>query len=262
MPSIRISDYRNSSVLRVYSDRGIIQSDPEYQRMGGIWTRENRQLLIDTILNDFDIPKLYFHEFSDIKRLPDGRTVKYAVIDGRQRLEAIWDFIEGKFPLADDFKLFSDPFVEVGGLKYPELAEKHPRLKMTIDSYTLPVVVVQTDDIDLIEELFLRLNHAAPLNAAEKRNAMGGPMARVIRSVSNHDFFECNVPFSNARYQYREMAARFLLLTAEDSVGDTKKSYLDNMVDVYKKRPDSDSEAVGEQVANVLDRGVESVCRK
>ena len=240
--------------MRIYSERNIIQPDPEYQRLGGVWSLEKRQLLIDTILNDFDVPKLYFHEFAAPQQLEDGRYVKYAVIDGKQRLEAIWDFIEGKFPLADDFQFFADSFVEAKGLFYPELAEKYPHLKMTFDSYALPVVLVTTDDVDLIEEMFLRLNEAVPLNAAEKRNAMGGPMAREIRSVANHDFFEYQVPFSNRRYQYREMAARFLLLTSEDNIGDTKKSYLDDMVKQYKSRPASDSELVGQRVSKVLDR--------
>ena len=106
MPSIRISELRNSSILRVYAEKDGIQSDPEYQRMGDVWNLEKRQLLIDTILNDFDLPKLYFHELAEPRLLDDGRLVKYAVIDGRQRLESIWGFIEGRFPLADDFAFF------------------------------------------------------------------------------------------------------------------------------------------------------------
>ena len=72
MSSIRISELRNSSVLRVYADKDGIQSDPEYQRMGDVWTLDKRQLLIDTILNDFDMPKLYFHELAEPRKLADA----------------------------------------------------------------------------------------------------------------------------------------------------------------------------------------------
>lgn len=236
MSSIRISELRNSSVLRVYAEREGIQTDPEYQRMGDVWNREKRQLLIDTILNDFDMPKLYFHELPESKVLDDGRVVRHAVIDGRQRLESIWGFIEGRFPLDEYFKFYEKPSVNAGGMTYADLAREHPQLKMQLDSYTLPITTVLTDDQDLIEEMFLRLNEAAPLNAAEKRNAMGGPMAEVIRQVANHRFFKAKIPSSNSRYQHRELAARFLLLTTTDAVGDTKKVYLDNMVKFFKTK--------------------------
>ena len=254
MSSIRISELRNSSVLRVYAEREGIQSDPEYQRMGDVWNLEKRQLLIDTILNDFDMPKLYFHELPVSKVLDDGRVVRHAVIDGRQRLESIWGFIEGQFPLDEDFKFYEKPSVKAGGMTYADLAKEHPELKMQLDSYTLPITTVLTDDQDLIEEMFLRLNEAAPLNAAEKRNAMGGPMAEVIRRVTNHRFFQAKIPFSNSRYQHRELAARFLLLTTTDAVGDTKKVYLDNMVKRFKIDGDVDeANKIGGEVESILE---------
>ena len=253
MPNIRISELRNSSILRVYADKNAIQSDPEYQRMGEVWNLEKRQLLIDTILNDFDMPKLYFHEFAEPRELDDGRVVKYAVIDGRQRLEATWGFIEGKFPLADDFEYYERPETAAAGLTYTDLAKLHPHLKTMIDSYTMPVTTVLTDDQDLIEEMFLRLNEAAPLNAAEKRNAMGGPMPDVIRSVAAHPFFVNNIPFSNNRYQHREVAAKVLLLTSTGNVGDTKKAYLDDMVRSFKTKKQEEAQQVRYEVEAVLD---------
>ena len=253
MPSIRISELRNSSILRVYADKDGIQTDPEYQRMGDVWNLDKRQLLIDTILNDFDMPKLYFHELTQPKPVSDGRSVKYAVIDGRQRLESIWGFIEGRFSLADDFVFFERENIRPGGMTYADLAREYPQLKTQIDSYTLPITTVLTDDHDLIEEMFLRLNEAAPLNAAEKRNAMGGPMAEVIRWVSEHHFFTDKVAFSNRRYQYRELAARFLLLTTIGTVGDTKKVYLDNMIQIFKDNgAKEEANRIGHEVEDIL----------
>ena len=239
--------------MRVYADKDGIQTDPEYQRMGDVWNLDKRQLLIDTILNDFDMPKLYFHELTQPKPVGDGRSVKYAVIDGRQRLESIWGFIEGRFSLADDFVFFERENIRAGGMTYADLAREYPQLKTQIDSYTLPITTVLTDDHDLIEEMFLRLNEAAPLNAAEKRNAMGGPMAEVIRWVSEHHFFTDKVAFSNRRYQYRELAARFLLLTTIGTVGDTKKVYLDNMVQIFKDNgAKEEANRIGHEVEDIL----------
>ena len=154
--------------------------------------------------------------------------------------------------MADEFVYFERENVKAGGMTYADLAREYPQLKTQIDSYTLPITTVLTDDHDLIEEMFLRLNEAAPLNAAEKRNAMGGPMAEVIRWVSEHHFFTDKVAFSNRRYQYRELAARFLLLTTTDTVGDTKKVYLDNMVQTFK-----DSGAI--EKANRIGHEVEDI---
>ena len=253
MPSIRISELRNSSILRVYAEKDGIQTDPEYQRMGDVWNLDKRQLLIDTILNDFDMPKLYFHELAQAMPLDDGRLVKYAVIDGRQRLESIWGFIEGRFSLADDFAFFERENVKAGGMTYADLAREYPQLKTQMDSYTLPITTVLTDDQDLIEEMFLRLNEASPLNAAEKRNAMGGPMAEVIRGVSEHQFFTTKVAFSNKRYQHRELAAKFLLLTTIGTIGDTKKVYLDSMVQTFRANDDAEeANRIGHAVEDIL----------
>jgi hypothetical protein len=51
--------------LSWWSDqRDEIDFDPPYQRRGGIWTRRDKAFLIDSILNGFDIPKLYVADFT------------------------------------------------------------------------------------------------------------------------------------------------------------------------------------------------------
>lgn len=221
--------------MLLYSEREEIKLDPPYQRMGGVWTKEKKQLLIDSILNDYDIPKIYFHTYTREFKFESG--MAYAVIDGRQRLETIWGFIDGEFTLSNDFELQRDPGINLAGLSYDDLAKEHPRIKIAFDSFVLPVVQVDTDDEDLIEDMFSRLNEAVPLNAAEKRNAIGGDMVKAIRILSEHDFFSDRVKFSNKRYQHREVSARFLLseenLLNEKSLLDTKKVYLDALARNY-----------------------------
>src|SRR5215471_21057116 len=107
--------FPQSSILVVYSERQEIELEPDYQRIGGIWTREKRELLLDSLLNGFDVPKLYFHEFVPPKQ-KGSRKYRYAIIDGKQRLQTIWDFIDDKITLADDFKYLRDASIKAGGM--------------------------------------------------------------------------------------------------------------------------------------------------
>jgi len=226
----------SSAILRINSERELIDVEPWYQRQGGVWNLEKRQLLIDSILNDYDIPKLYFHVLPRKQQLDEGH--EYAIIDGRQRIETIWSFIDDRFPLSSDFEYQADTAIRAAGLTYSDLAKKYPKLKVRFDSFALPIVLVETDDIDLVEDMFSRLNEAVPLRAAEKRNAMGGPMAAAIRNLAGHDFFMSKVKFGNSRYQHREVAARLLFLEysieTNGKIIDTKKAYLDDMVKKLK----------------------------
>ena len=223
-----------SSLLVVYSDRAEIDVDPEYQRISGIWTHEKRQLLIDSLVNGFDVPKLYFHEFVPPKT-KGGRTFRYAIIDGKQRLQTIWEFIDGSLTLAEDFKYLRDETVQAGGLDYATLAQRYPQIKARFDATLIDVVTIRTEDIELIEDMFSRLNEAVPLNAPEKRGALGGPMPLAIKSVANHTFFTRHLPFEDARYRHRELAAKFLYIEFNSGIPNTKKSYLDQFVKTFRE---------------------------
>lgn len=253
MSFINTSPLQHSNILSLFADKELIKLDPEYQRHGEIWSKEKRQLLIDSILNRYDIPKLYFHKFDRETSKQTGK--EYAVIDGRQRLEAIFDFMDGKFALADDFEYLQDDTVDARGLNANDLAKKYPRIKQRFDAYALPVVCVETDDTELIEEMFSRLNEAVPLNAAEKRNAIGGDMARTITEVSRNAFFSKKVKFTNRRYQHREGAVRLLFLEhcmGESKIVDTKKPFLDGFVRDFRSGRSTVVEKLKDKVARTL----------
>jgi hypothetical protein len=258
MALLKTYPYPSSAILRLNSEREFINVEPPYQRRGDIWTLEKRQLLIDSILNDYDIPKLYFHSLSRKQKTAEKSEFDYAIIDGRQRLQAIWSFIDDGFPLAEEFVYLADEGVDAGGMKYSELASVYPRLKIRFDSFMLPIVCLETDDLDLIEDMFSRLNEAVPLSAAEKRNAIGGPMAQCIRDVADHEFFTTKVRFSNKRYQYREVAARLLFIEFSmrfnERLLDTKKPYLDDMVHQYKEGKASDLARLRMRAKEALDQ--------
>jgi len=249
MKPFDVSVLPQSSVLFLYQTRDEIQIDPEYQRMGEVWTLDKRQLLIDSILNGFDIPKIYFHELSSQFA---NKKHRYAIVDGRQRLESIWKFVDGEYPLSEEFDYLKDPSVKAAGLSYGELAKKYPRLKGIFDATSLTVISVRTEDLDLIEEMFSRLNEAVPLNAAEKRNALGGPMPIAIRRVAGFRFFKSRLSISNRRYQHRDLAAKFLHLVHTGKVADTKKVYLDAFVKNFRGAPANKVSPVVKRVRKVV----------
>lgn len=255
MSYIETFPIQHSTIMRLYSEKDEILLDPEYQRMGGVWTLEKKQLLMDSILNDYDIPKIYLHAFSREER--KSGHYAYAVIDGRQRLEAIWQFIEGKFTLADDFTYQNDESLKLARLGYSDIASSYPKIKIKFDSFVLPVIGVDTDDQELIEDMFSRLNEAVPLNAAEKRNAIGGELVAAIRDIATHDFFVRYVAFGNKRYQHREVAARFLLMEENlqilGKIIDTKKEYLDALAKNYKQGKTEKVNDFKNNVLSVLD---------
>lgn len=252
--SFETNEMRNSNIQRIYLIKESIDTSPEYQRNSEVWNLEKKQLLIDSIINDYDIPKLYFHELTKPK-YKNGKLIKYAIIDGRQRIEAIWGFIEGKFTLAEDFVYYKDPGFNIKKMSYNDISKIFPDIKVIFDSYNLPIILVKTDDIDLIDEMFSRLNEAVPLNAAEKRNAIGGPMTRTINELSKNFFFENKIKVSDKRYQRKEIAVRLLFieenLRNDNKIIDTKKYYLDEFVKKYKETNDN-PKYLKERVISIL----------
>jgi hypothetical protein len=255
MSFIETNAIKNSTTMMTFAERNEIKLDPPYQRMGDVWTKEKKQLLIDSVLNNYDIPKIYFHIYEREQQVKTGIT--YSVIDGRQRLETIWQFIEGKFNLSNDFEYQRDSSIKIAGLGYEDIAKEYPRIRIQFDSFVLPIVGVSTEDEELIEDMFSRLNEAVPLNAAEKRNALGGEAVKVIRKISKMDLFKKKVKFLNKRYQHLEVSSRILLtensLTQNNKIIDTKKVYLDKFV---SSNSDKDKEMVVlfERVKNIVNQ--------
>jgi hypothetical protein len=234
--SFDITELRSNSVWNLYRMRARIQLDPAYQRLGDVWTPDKRQLLIDTVVNNFDIPKLYLHRFK--KPLTIGsRTYDYAIVDGKQRLETLWAFIDGKIALPDKFEFFRDASVNAGNMTYSELGTEYPDLKAQFDGFQLNVIQIDTDELEMIEEMFSRLNESAPLNAPEKRNAFGGPIPAAVRKLARTSFFAKSLPFPNKRYRHYDIATKFLFAEHVGKVADTKKAYLDKFVKDFRRQP-------------------------
>lgn len=218
----------------IYSRRGEIDMAPSYQRQGAVWTVEKQRLLIDSLLNRFDIPKIYMHRFVRPRRSA-GIVTRWALVDGKQRLEAIFGFLNGEFALSNDFVTLDDNSLRAAGLTFSELQQQCPDLAVQLEATPLDLMEIRTEELELVEEMFSRLNEAVPLNAAEKRNALGGPVPTEIRLLArNEAFFLKKLPFTNRRYRHYDLTAKFLFWAYAQATGspvrDVKKSRLDGYV--------------------------------
>lgn len=255
-------EFEKSTVSDIYDLKDKIDLSPEYQRQGELWTKYKKQLFLDSILNNFDIPKIYLHVLQK-PYAKDDKIKEYAVIDGRQRLETLWEFIENKneLTLGDNEILYQNEELNLKGYSYQKLTEEYPGLRGAFDEYKLPIIALKTDDDDdeIIEDMFSRLNEAVAINAAEKRNAQKGEMIKLVRTVASHDFFTKNVSFKNKRMQHHEVAVRLLFLEEcikNNTILDTKKQYLDDFVERFEK--ELPNFPIYENVKNVLDVMAES----
>jgi hypothetical protein len=220
--------------------------DPSYQREGRIWSLERQQLLIDSILNNFEIPQIYLHRLRPPKFSETG-TLTYAVVDGRQRLETIWDFADGNFKLARDFALLDEEpnpaefdlglSGRYGEMSIDDLKVLAPHLYFRFCDYSLPAAIIDTDDEQVIEELFFRLNEGVPLTPAEKRNRGHLLKEMVFPLVRIDDVFSM-VRFRNRRQSHEDLMLRLLFLEDSDDlhsyIPDLKKRSLDDFAASFR----------------------------
>ena len=178
-----------------------INVDAEYQR-GKVWSKAQQALLIDSILRGFDIPKIF------LRKRSEGSPQLFDVIDGKQRLTAIWRFV------ADDFSLSakSDPFPNIGnlsGMRWSDLPDK-AKDRLQFANMTISKIEDATDDE--IHELFIRLQKGEPLRAAEKRNAVDGPIRDFVANVlANHPLWP-KTGIRQSRFGWHEHSAIILAL--------------------------------------------------
>ncbi len=152
-------------------DNKSLNLEPSFQRAGGLWNTSKQIDLIDTIIKSLDVPKFYFSKTKD--------NFEYEVVDGKQRLEAIYAFYKNKIKLeitkneANDMDIFdknntSKDFVL---LSFDDLKEYSWLYKRFIN-FELHVMIIDEAKIYEIENFFIRLNSGVPLIESEKRYAL------------------------------------------------------------------------------------------
>lgn len=239
-----------------YDQKDNIDLEPPYQRRGQLWSERDREFLIDSILNGYDVPKIYIADFTFGLTKLNSTNRQYSVIDGKQRLGAIFEFFENKLRLAEDFEWAQNPGLSLSRLSYRDLLQNHPKVASKFANFNLSVMRVITDDEAKINELFVRLNRSKPLTGAELRNAMGGVVPGLIRSICNHIFFTDKIRFSITRRQDQNAAAKLLLLEFRGRPVGTQKPGIDRFVKegTLAEVGTSEFERAAERVNIVLNR--------
>lgn len=208
-----------------------LEMHPPYQRRSYIWGRWKQAHLIDSILNGFDIPKFYIANFLEMpSRELNASKRAYAIIDGKQRFQAVFDFFDDQIALNSTFVLNDEMGASLAGLTFSELKSKFPHLAERVQSFVPAVMNVITDTDAFIEELFVRLNSGEAATGAERRNAMPGPIPPILRDLVVHPFFQQKIRFTTKRMQELNLAAKLLLIEHNGAFVDTKARNLDAFV--------------------------------
>lgn len=234
-----------------YSRREQIDMSPPYQRRGKLWSVSDKAYLIDSIINGFDVPKLYLADFKHKDSSLNANKLPYAIIDGKQRFEAMVDFFEGRVVLNPDFIWRQNQKLRLGGLSFKDLEKGHPEVAEAFENENWDVMSVVSDNEEDINELFVRLNRSKALTGSEIRNAMVGPVSDITRSIAGHRFFTETIKFSTKRAGDINTAAKLLLCEYRGRLASTKKKDLDRFTQL-KEIDDDRLELSGRRALNTL----------
>lgn len=208
--------------------RELLDLDPPYQRRS-VWNQSYKDFFIDTILLEYPAPAIFLYEEID----DNGYTI-YHVVDGKQRLNAIFEFRENRYPVGDDAVI-----TNLRGRTFEELSSES---KKGFWSYTFSVEYVPTTNQNIINNIFDRINrNVANLSAQELRHAKyDGEFISKAEDLA--DFMTENLPSSfpriasQSRKQMKdvELVSQLLLLL---EVGPRGYS-IDELNEAFSQRED------------------------
>jgi hypothetical protein len=171
---------------------------PEWQR-GKVWDRAKKQKLIDTILRGWKLPKFYLLKNS-------AAPEEFEVLDGQQRLTAIFEFFDGELALSDES---AEKF---GGRYYSELPSE---ASDNFDDFEIEYDEIEDATDEEQREFFQRLQEGLPLTSSERLNSAHSKLRDFCKQLSEHNFFTEKVTASNKRYGHFDIAAKVATLAIE-----------------------------------------------
>ena len=206
-------------------ERDAINVQPHYQRRER-WSVQKQSALIESFLINVPVPPVY---------LAEDEFGRYSVVDGRQRITAIYRFMSDKLKLTN-----LDSFLEVEGYTYSQL----PRdLQNTLDvrPYLRVITLLKQSDPMLKFEVFTRLNRGGEkMEAQEIRNvAYRGELNELIYDLAKNPFLRQQLKIRNERSAaYRVMAdPEFVLrfFTLEERWKNFSGNYREEMNDFMRR---------------------------
>ncbi len=226
MPKAEITSYAIVDLLS-WQESGSLRISPSFQRRS-VWATAAKGHFIDSVLLDYPIPPVHIRLTTD----EGGRTVR-EVIDGQQRMRAVFDFIEGRFRIPHAVSQ------SWGGLAFDQL-DDDLREKLRLFSFTVYQYKKLTDPEVL--DIFSRLNtYSVSLSAQELRNGKWfgafkqtsyGLAAESLEFWRRHRIF---TEQQIARMREAELVSE-LLVAQMDGLQDKKSSldaYYENLDDAW-----------------------------
>lgn len=138
--------------------RGQLEISPKFQRRS-VWSPQAKSYLIDTILRDKPLPKIFIRATTN----PKTKKTTREIVDGQQRIRTILSFVK------DGFRISRVHNEDYGGMLYSELPDE---VQGEFLKYELSVdLLLDVQDRDILD-VFARLNtYSVSLNKQELFNA-------------------------------------------------------------------------------------------
>jgi hypothetical protein len=198
-----------------------INLNPDFQRFS-VWSKGFKEFFLDTIIAGYPSPTIFLN-----KRKPDEGEFTFDVVDGKQRLEAIYEFLEGKTGLSKDHPSYP-------GLTFSDLPSE---VQLAIENYDLPVEFISGASPSDLNEIFDRINrNVRKLNKQELRHAKyDGKFINLMESLAEDNFWENVGIRTNARVRaMRDIEfVSEIYLTAMHGIIDSDFKELDTFYAIY-----------------------------
>lgn len=209
--------------------------DNSFQR-NYVWLEKHQISLIETILLGYAIPELYLWV---IDTDPITGETKYSIVDGQQRIGAVFNFIDGKFRLRRAY--LSNKDADYVGKTFSDLSDDEKRL---IWSYSFTIrQLPQEVSREEIVKMFLRLNSTdKSLNPQELRNAeFNGEFLDNAQNIAKLDFWKKNKIFnidSIRRMKDIEFISSLLIFLRNGIESETTQKTINKMYDLFNEKYD------------------------
>jgi hypothetical protein len=161
-----------------------------------IWTLEEKQNFIDSIISGFPVPIILLAE--PVRR-NDGAL---EIIDGMQRMDAITSFINNDFAVRDAYFDLNTVATTKDLLDRGVIKQKAPVLQrnlcVSIASYPVPLSIYEFAEKDSVDEVFRRINSGGRQLSRQELRSAGATNAfadcvRVISSKVRGDSSNSNI---------------------------------------------------------------------
>lgn len=210
-----------------------IDLDADYQREK-IWSRKNQEDLLDSIIKNIDIPKIY------LAQVTNGReNFDYECIDGKQRMVTLLSFFKPE-PIEEN-----QLAVSIAGEKYTYIRLKRelPNLSKKIEDFELTFVIYpEIEDEEFLREIFRRLQLGVRLNAGELLKTYSGTIRDFVYKKMGKDApFLRHTNLSEKRFSRQFTLSQICINSFNRSeTGDFVRARYDDLEEFFKEKFDLD----------------------